>query len=411
MKRLRCGVAAIVVTVLFSASAVALGPFGPDLQIRSVSAPASAVAGTEIQVSVRFVNRGVGGADSFMAELWLEEQVVGRRPLATARWSVRNLPPGEDVLERRILRLPATLAAGAYSLRAFADRDLSVTESDEGNNVAVRPIRVTAPPPAPTMPPSMPAGSGTVMAPAPELRTDLEMVVNLRDSYAVGILKSESRPQDPIGLRGAIRNLGNTAVVPSTASLVLRSPTGTRSVLRSESIPQIPAGGEFRVALSGRPPAGTPPGQYSLLLAADADGAFAESDESNNESGTTVTIIGPDLRTQRLEVVPGSVAPDEYFNVSLVIVNDGRLEASAAPYRIVLSATRSLANPTLLMTSESTMPLAAGQSVQRSDACLVPPGTVPGTYYVGILVDPHNVVAEESERNNTGGPLALVITP
>ncbi|MBI4915544.1 MAG: hypothetical protein HY825_06820 [Acidobacteria bacterium] len=406
MKRLRCGSSAAVVAVLFSASANALGPFEPDLQIQSMSAPASAVAGAEIQVAVRFINRGVGGADSFMAELWLEEQVVGRPPLATARWSVRNLSPGDDVLERRILRVPATLAAGAYSLRVFADRDLELTESDESNNVAVRAIQVTAAPPGSTAPPSVPAGPGTMVAPPRDLRTDLA-VESMTPS------ETSALPGGRVTVQARIANRGNTTTVASSASLVLRPRTGSAQLLQTIGVPRLQAGRTHATAFVASLAATVAPGAYTLAVKADSDNAFTESDEGNNEATVEFTVAGPDLQgCSSLRVTPGSVRPGGTIAIYACIQNLGSAEAPSVPFRLVLSASRRLDSPRVLRQSAGGEPLAIRGFLNLNwSNVVVPADLTPATYYLGVLIDPDGRIAEVNERNNTHGPLALEVTP
>ena len=406
MKRLRCGFVAVVVAVLFSAPAGALGPFEPDLQIQSVSAPASAVAGAETQVAVRFINRGAGGAESFMAELWLEEQVVGRPPLATARWRVRNLSPGDDVLERRVLRVPATLAAGAYSLRVFADRDLELTESDESNNVAVRAIQVTAAPPGPTTPPSVPAGPGTMLAPPRDLRTDL--AVESMTPSATSAL-----PGERITVQARIANRGNVTTVASSASLLLRPRSGADHILQTVGIPRLAAGASQHAAFSARLDLAVTPGTYTLVVKADSDNAFPEVDEANNQATVEFTVAGPDLAAcGSLRVTPGSVRPGGGIAISACIQNIGTAESPSAPYRVVLSASRTLDSPHVLRQSAGGTPLGVRTTLNINlNGVTVPADLAPATYYLGVLVDPDGRVAETNERNNTIGPLALVITP
>ncbi len=409
MKRAQLSAVTVLAAFLLSTPPAAGGPFPPDLQIQSMSAPASAVAGAEIQVAVRFINRGVGGADSFMAELWLEEQVIGRPPLVTTRWRVRNLSPGDDVLERRVLRVPATLAAGAYSLRVYADRGLAVSESDEANNVSVRSIQVTATSAGPTPPPQAPpAGPGTMLAPPRDLRVDLAVTGMIPSSNA-------GPPGYELPVYSQVFNCGNTATVPSSVSLALRPRQGPWLILQTAGVPRLSPGQRHDVYLRVRLGDALAPGRYTLVVKVDSDNAFTETDERNNEATAEFSVLGPDLAgTGYLQVTPGSVSRGGLVSVSATIRNAGSADASSAPYRLVLSASRSLESPRLLRQSPGETPLRAtetrGLSSALADVAL-PGDLAAGTYYLAIQLDPDGRVAEENERNNTFGPLALVVTP
>lgn len=393
---------------LLAVPAVAQGLLDPDLQIPSMASPSSAVAGTEIQLSVRFANRGRGRADSFFAELWLEERVTGRPPLATKRWRVRDLAPGEDVQELPVLRVPASLTAGSYSLRVLADRDLDVSESNEANNVSVRSIQITATSTGPTPPPqAAPAGPGTVMAPPRDLRADLAVELE-------SLGPASGLPGQSVNGHAWVTNSGNVTLLPSTVSLVLRPGMGSQTVLESVSVSRLSPGERRRVSFRQPTPADLVPGRYTLLVKADSDNAFAEVDETNNEAGILFVVTGPDLRPGPISVHPGTVAPGGLFNLESSFYSNRHPSVPRIPLRVVLSASRSLSSPTVLFDGATMFPRpdcsSADSSCYTHNApYAVPANTAPGTWYVAVLLDPDNVIAEQNERNNTVGPLALEV--
>lgn len=267
--------------LLLAGAALAIGPFDPDLRSLGLVTQASATAGADLQVRVRFANRGVGGADTFMAELWLEERVLGRPPLATVRWRVRPLLPDDQEQSLPVLRVPETLAPGSYSLRAFADRFRDVAESDEGNNEFVRGIEITSPPSAaPTSPPTPAASPGAAMPdlvverwrtpPSVAAGAPLTAAIRLtnRGQGAAGRFVSELRLERPGPVSAPIARVrwgvdGVAPGQPTQRDVVLAVPNGLAA------------------------------GEYVLRVVADVDKSVAEGNEQNNVAERTLGITAP----------------------------------------------------------------------------------------------------------------------
>lgn len=279
MTRLTAAYVTLAATAaLLSTAGLAIGPFEPDLRIISMNSVPSAAAGADIQVQVRFANHGVGRAEPFMAELWFEERVVGRPPLATVRWQVRPLSPDDQEQSLPVLRVPPTLPPGSYSLRAFADCDRSVSESDEGNNEFVRGIEITAPsaatptaPPPPTVSPSAALPDLVVerwRTPASAAAgTSLSATVRLTNTGqgATGRFVNELRLEWPGPASAPIAKVrwevaGVASGQPAQRDVVLVVPRGLAA------------------------------GEYVLRVVADIDRAVAERNEQNNVAERTLGI-------------------------------------------------------------------------------------------------------------------------
>jgi len=125
----------------------------PDLQVRSVTAPASATFGQSIQVTWTTWNAGTGPA----LAAWEDGVFLG--PDATSLASAipllsvpvpdaAPLPKGSSYTRTRAVTLPldAGLAPGNYFLWIAADASDAQSESDDGNNLAARPLAITPAP-------------------------------------------------------------------------------------------------------------------------------------------------------------------------------------------------------------------------------------------------------------------------
>jgi len=270
----------------------------------------------------------------------------------------------------------------------------------------VRTIQVTAAPPGPTSPPGVAPPVGPAMAPPRDLRTDLAVEAMISGTPS-------ALPGGRFQVQARIANRGNTATVASSASLLLRPASGSDQILQTVGIPRLSAGSTHSVSFVGSIAASVAPGAYTLVVKADSDNAFPEVDEGNNQATVEFTVAGPDLAAcGSLRVTPGSVRPGGGIAIYACIQNIGTAESPTAPYRIVLSASRRLDSPRVLRQAAGGSPLGVRATLNINlSGVTVPADLAPATYYLGVLVDPDGRVAETNERNNTIGPLALVITP
>jgi MYXO-CTERM domain-containing protein len=153
-------------------------------------------------------------------------------------------------------------------------------------------------------------------------------------------------------------------------------------------------------------PLSTAPGRYKVALVADPEDRIMEPNKANNVViGSKEIIVGerePDFTVTDVSVSPTSVAPGQSVTVQATLQNAGNLDA-ATTYKIVLSSNLS---PSVgdfgLYSSPEAIPIASGQSQMVSVPVPIPTTLYPGRYYVGVIVDPDNLVAELDEVNNTG---------
>ncbi|MFN8299968.1 MAG: SpoIID/LytB domain-containing protein [Chitinophagales bacterium] len=121
----------------------------PDLLITpaSATAPATAAAGTSINVACSETNAGVASAGANVVGVWLSTDAVlntGTDVYLGAISGFGVLASGSifSVLNNNFT-LANTTAPGSYYLLLRADNGLAVTESDEGNNVMSLPITIS----------------------------------------------------------------------------------------------------------------------------------------------------------------------------------------------------------------------------------------------------------------------------
>jgi subtilase family serine protease len=116
---------------------------GPDLVISTLTAPASATAGTTITVTDTTTNQGAGNAGSFTVRVYLSLNDVfepGIDPAVGSR-VIAGLPAGTANTGPISVTIPAGIS-GPYILIAVADADNVVSEILETNNEKHRALNV-----------------------------------------------------------------------------------------------------------------------------------------------------------------------------------------------------------------------------------------------------------------------------
>ena len=173
------------------------------------------------------------------------------------------------------------------------------------------------------------------------------------------------------------------------------------------------------------------PGSFYLGAIADPANEIMEVSEDNNVKGSTSKVTIPDVKSSAFLVTTGSVPfvseeteedsrftitrPDLVIskvtgqqsavqggtmNVNTTVKNQG--SASAGPFRISLYL-----SPDALITEQDreigygeVADLGVGMLRDGTAVATVPADLIPGTYYLGVMVDSGKVISEESEANN-----------
>lgn len=157
------------------------------------------------------------------------------------------------------------------------------------------------------------------------------------------------------------------------------------------------------------------PGPYHLLLVADPLNAEAEQNETNNVVALALTVGGsasslPDLELWRPSLSFSSLPAGGNTGVFSFIYNRGEAAASAYEIGFYLSAdTIFSADSDVLLGTISNSSLggigATGSvgvgTVFSAPVLPVPASTTPGNYYLVIMIDPRQLLAESNEQNNS----------
>ncbi|MBI5575171.1 MAG: hypothetical protein HY896_02270 [Deltaproteobacteria bacterium] len=236
----------------------------PDLSVSSLGGPASGTAGQSVSVSdtTRNNGRGASGA-STTRYYWSADNEYGSGDVELGSRAVPSLASGASSSGSVSLAIPSGAAPGTYYIIARADADGAVTETNEGNNSASLAFTVAA--------------AGTV---------DFTSGTNLPSTANVAAGST-------VTFAVYTKNWGTGTAGPSVTRLYLSTDStyGSGDVeLGSVSVPSLGPGVYNATSKTVTIPAGTPSGAYYLISRADADGAVAESNETNNDRPHPFTV-------------------------------------------------------------------------------------------------------------------------
>ena len=351
---------------------------GPDLAISALTAPPSAAAGATIPVSETVRNQGGGTAAQSTTRFYLSVNAVldAADPQLSGGRSVPALAKDGVSAGSTMVTLPAGLAAGTYYLFAKADGDLVVPETQESNNTTIRSLQIGGDLAVTAMTVPAKAGAGTSIS--------ISDTTANTGAGAIGASTTRFYLSANSLLDAADVVLSGARVVPALAPATSTAGTTVVSI-----------------------PANTATGAYFVIAKADADGAVAETVESNNVTARALS-VGPDLAISAFSV-PFAIAAGSTVSVSDTVVNQGGGPAAASATRYFLSTNFTLdAADTLLTASRAIPALAPNASSAGVTAVPIPAGLAPGTYYLFVKADGDTAVTESQEGNNTNWRAVLV---
>ena len=342
---------------------------GPDLDVSSMTAPASASAGGTILVSATTRNLGGGGAGNSVTRFYLSPNVLldASDLELPGGQSIPALSPGDSSTSSISLPVPANAISGSYYLFAKADANADVAETNETNNTDSQLIRLGGDLTVSALSAPAEAGSGNAIA----------VTDTTKNQGAAPVEASVTR----------FYLSDNVSLDPADTPLA-----GGRAV------PALTAGGSSTGTTMVTLPGGLAAGGYYLIASADDGNTVAEALETNNARARAVA-VGPDLRVSSLSV-PSTIAAGTTVSISDAVRNQGAGDAGASMARFYLSENLVLDDGDVPLGSRAVPSLPAGAQAAGTTAVTIPAGTPPGTYRIIARADAGDDVAESHESNN-----------
>ncbi|MEM7198605.1 MAG: CARDB domain-containing protein, partial [Pseudomonadota bacterium] len=147
-------------------------------------------------------------------------------------------------------------------------------------------------------------------------------------------------------------------------------------------------------------------GVYYIGVIADMDNHIAETSTNNNTASAAFRVVDTaqagtaDITLGNLTIIPSSASPGDAVRITYGIANAGTASASVNTQTgFYLSSDQTITTSDTFLGRESTK-LGGGGRAQESDIVRLPSNLAQGTYYIGVIGDYNNRIAESDETNN-----------
>jgi subtilase family serine protease len=352
--------------------------------------PSTVASGGTVSLSGWTVkNEGTAASGAFSNGFYLStNQIISSGDTYLDGNSNVSLPAGaQHNWGSATLTIPAATLPGNYYIGIVVDRTKVVAESNENNNYVSSPITVTA---------------GAIG------QADLRITTGNPT-----VNPSTVAPGGTVSLSGwTVKNEGTVAsgaffngFYLSTNQIISSSDT----YLDGNSNVSLPAGAQHNWGIATLTiPAATLPGNYYIGIVVDRTKVVAESNENNNYVSSPITVAAAighaDLRitTGNPTVNPSIVAHGGTVSLSgWTVKNEGTVASGAFFNGFYLSTNQIISSSDTYLDGNSNVSLPAGAQHNWGSATLtIPAATLPGNYYIGIVVDRTKAVVEINENNN-----------
>ncbi len=215
-------------------------------------------------------------------------------------------------------------------------------------------------------------------------------------------------PGDTFTVSEKVRNLGPDPLPATTVAFYLvpkgvgapdaDAPPPGAILVGTRSVGALAGRGISAAETSVTIPGGTLPGEYWLAAWADSGEIAAERSETNN-TRTRPIKLGPDLFVSALRAPTAADAGAEIVIVDTT-KNKGVSASDASVTRFYLSTDTTLEDGGDFLLGSRDVPQLARSASSRGETSVTLPGVVPGTYFILVVADDGDTVAELAEGNN-----------
>jgi subtilase family serine protease len=359
-------------------------PGGADLIISAATTTATAVApGGKVTLSNSAKNQGVTSAGSFIVAFHLSTNTTygdGDDITLTATRTVSSLGAGATSTASTSLVIPSTASPGNYYICVMADRDNTVSETNETNNTRCTAATIQV------------VNSDLITTAVTPNASTLSATATLSVTNSV---KNQSVAAVPVAFKVGF-------VLSPTASY---TDPGAVASTTTRSVSTLAAGAISTATTTVTFPNTTPPGNYYVCVKADSANAVTEADETNNTlcSAGTVTVPQADLIMSVVSMTATAVSPGTNVSLSNTAKNQGLFPAGTFTIAFHLSTNASYGDgdDIIITQTRSVTSLAVGATSTATTTLTVPITAPLGTYYVCAMADSANTITESNETNNS----------
>ncbi|MFK7797840.1 MAG: CARDB domain-containing protein [Aureispira sp.] len=348
----------------------------PDLLVSNAGVlPIPINPGSTTSVFCDINNNSIGTVGNHRVGYYLTTLPLFANAIPLADTLISSVAGNSSLALSQSITIPAGTTPGNYYILFYVDDQLSIAESNEGNNRIYIPITVTIP----VLPDATVSGAS--------------------------VNPTNILPGDPITLSSTIRNQGTAPLSTSTLGYYL-SPTptynsSTAQLLGNTSIGNIFTGSFVNRTNSFAIPSSVASGNYYILFYADAANTRTESDESNNIAAVAITIAEPlpDLIVQN----PSAVYQSGNIQLSALVTNIGAKASGNTTLGYYLSTDPVVDTGDVLLGTDAVGVLLPTVNSFEDATIAVPAGVTDGLYFILFVADYLQIENEEDETNNTTG--------
>jgi subtilase family serine protease len=342
---------------------------GPDLDITSLTVPATGSPGQSISISDTTKNKGAGAAGSSVTQFYLSNNsTIDASDTLLGGRSVPVLDGGVSSAGSTTVTIPEGTTTGKWYIIAKADGEEVILETVETNNTYVRSTDIGS---------NMDLNIPTITVPT-----------------AAGTGQS-------IAITDSTKNVGTGTVDPSVTQFYLSADStidASDTLLGSRNIPSLEPDAISTGSTTVTIPQSTSVGNWWIIAKADGEEAVSETSETNNTLTRTIG-IGPDLDITSMSSPPTAGA-GQTIDVSDTIQNIGG-DIDATVTHIYLSSDNTIDASDTLLGSRNVPALAAGANNTGSTTATLPESLSTRSWYIIAKADGGDAVLEISETNNT----------
>ncbi len=310
-------------------------PSLPDLIIETITwSPEYPAIGNTVTFTVTIKNQGSGKSDSSKVAYYIDDNDL-------ALDYVNPIDPGDSATET----FTWTAEAGSHTIKAVADSNNEVTESDETNNVKMYSLSTLAP-----------------------------------DLIIESITSSPEIPSkgDTVTFSVTVKNQGNGKASNSRVDFYIDG-----SSRGYQEVPEIGAGSTATKTFTWVAQAGA----HAIKAVADGANYITESDETNNEKTITFSPAPPDLIIESITWLPEIPAKGDSVTFNVIVKNQGSGRSGSFHVALYIGS---------YQFSDTVNSIEAG----ATDNATFIWSARAGSYTIKAIADSSDKVLESNETNN-----------
>lgn len=362
----------------------------PDLVPQNLTAPTSAILGTNITIGCRVNNIGTNSAAASVVKFYLSTNLTyDALDVYLGMQNVGNINMGSNSIVTQSINLPNNTTAGIYYLLFRVDVDAQITELNEANNNSARSITINNPP---TIQPDLVFNHLS-------LSNTIEAGGSLLVDFDITNQGTAASPASSVAYYLSTNNLLDAADAYLGATNIASIPIASSSIVYTISI---------------NVPPDIAQGSYSLIFFIDPNSSVYELNELNNTCIKPLTVSGvaalPDF------VVSNATAPTvavigNALTIGCTLSNIGTAAAGISKIKYYLSTDNTYSSNDTYIGIQTISSLTQGNSTNLSQLFTIPSVMSDGNYFLIYVADANNEVLELNENNNNSNkPISLTNT-